>query len=186
MDSSVLIFMFRCIRVGCGSSSPLVEKGEVIRGYETFSLFVNSIRQSGKRLFEPSDFILLAFLRKFWFLDGFTGNLEISQRETESLMADLDIFHMREGRIESDTADQVVVDHFAADFQGLRHFGAKMGAALELGNPWMGAFRETDDTLMFVYPSVGVSPDDPGTGGVVKSRVPLFEMLETLSQEGQE
>lgn len=89
---------------------------------------------------------------------------------------------MRSGRIESD-AGQTAVDNFAADFQGLRHFGAKIGSVLELGEPWMGAFRETDDTLMFLYPSVGVTADDPGTGGMIKSRVPLFEMVETLSQE---
>jgi hypothetical protein len=108
------------------------------------------------------------------------------KRLTEEFMADLEVFHMQSGRVESDSADQVAVDHFAADFQGLRHFGSKVGSALELGDPWMGAFRETDDTLMFVYPSVGVGPDDPGQGGVVKSRVPLFEMLETLTQEGRE
>jgi len=97
-------------------------------------------------------------------------------------MPDLQTFQMNSGRIESD-ADQTAVDHFAADFQGLRHFGAKIGAALELGAPWLGACREPDFTLMFVYPSVGVSADDPGTGGMIDSRVPLYEMIETLSNE---
>ncbi len=97
-------------------------------------------------------------------------------------MPELQTFQMNSGRIESD-AGQTAVDHFAADFQGLRHFGTKIGAALEMGEPWLGAFREADSTLMFIYPSVGVGPDDPGTGGMINSRVPLFEMIETLSQE---
>jgi hypothetical protein len=105
---------------------------------------------------------------------------------TDAFMADLEIFHVQGGRVESDSADQVVVDHFAADFQGLRHFGSKLGAALELGEPWMGSLREADETLMFVYAAAGVGPEDPGLGGMVKSRVPLFEMLETLTQEGRE
>lgn len=97
-------------------------------------------------------------------------------------MPDLQTFQMKDGRIESD-AEQTAVDNFAADFQGLRHFGSKIGAALELGDPWLGAFRETDSTLMFLYPSVGVGPDDPGKGGAIDARVPLFELIETLSQE---
>ena len=97
-------------------------------------------------------------------------------------MHELDTFQMIAGRIESD-AGQTAVDNFAADFQGLRHFGAKIGAALDLGDPWMGAFREADSTLMFVYPSVGVGPDDPGKGGSTGSRVALYEMIQTLSIE---
>lgn len=97
-------------------------------------------------------------------------------------MPDLQTFQMNAGRIESD-ADQTSVDHFAADFQGLRHFGARVGSALELGDPWLGAVREPDSTLMFVYPSAGVGPDDPGTGGMIEKRVPLYELVETLSQE---
>lgn len=97
-------------------------------------------------------------------------------------MPDINTFQMKDGQIESD-ADQTAVDHFAADFQGLRHFGTKIGSALELGDPWLGAFREEDSALMFVYPSVGVGPDDPGRGGTVDAHVPLFEMIETLTQE---
>lgn len=92
------------------------------------------------------------------------------------------LFKMQSGRIESD-AGQEAVNRFAADFQGLRHFGAKIGEALELGDPWQGAFREADYTLMFVYPSVGVGPDDPGQGGMIAARVPLYEMVETLVTE---
>lgn len=92
------------------------------------------------------------------------------------------LFKMQSGRIESD-AGQEAVDHFAADFQGLRHFGTKIGEVLELGAPWQGAFREVDYTLMFVYPSVGVGPDDPGKGGAIPARVPLYEMVETLASE---
>ena len=97
-------------------------------------------------------------------------------------MPDLQTFQMNAGHIESD-AGQTAVDHFAADFQGLRHFGTKIGSALELGEPWLGAFREADSTLMFMYPSAGIGPDDPGTGGMIDASVPLFELVETLSQE---
>ncbi len=91
-----------------------------------------------------------------------------------------EIFHMQSGRIESD-APQELVNGFAADFQGLRHFGAKIGGTLDLGEPWQGAFREADYTLMFVYPSVDVGPEAQGKGGLIKSNVPLYEMVETLA-----
>ena len=41
-----------------------------------------------------------------------------------------------------------------------------------------------DRAVRMVVPySVGVGPDDPGTGGMIEARVPLYEMVETLSQE---
>ena len=43
--------------------------------------------------------------------------------------------------------------------------------------------READATLMFVYPTGGVGPDDPGKGGMADSGVALYEMIETLSNE---
>lgn len=99
---------------------------------------------------------------------------------SESAEPEFQVFHMESGRIESD-ADQEAVNHFAADFQGLRHFGGKIGSALDLGEPWQGAFRERDSTLMFVYPSAGAGADDPGKGGSINARVPLYEMVETLA-----
>lgn len=95
---------------------------------------------------------------------------------------ELQLFHMREGRIESE-ATQEAVNHFAADFQGLRHFGTKIGETLDLEAPWMGAVREPDYTLMFAYPSGGTGLHDEGKGGRSAARVPLFEMLETIVNE---
>jgi len=95
---------------------------------------------------------------------------------------ELQLFVMRAGVIESETG-QEAVDHFAADFQGLRHFATKIGETLELGDPWQGAFREPDYTLMFAYPSAGTGVEDDGRGGRVANRVPLFELLETIVNE---
>ena len=95
---------------------------------------------------------------------------------------ELQLFLMKEGRIESE-APQEAVDHFAADFHALRHFGAKIGETLDLGEPWMGGVREPDYTLMFAYPTGGTGVQDAGKGGRAAARVPLFEMLETIVNE---
>ena len=76
----------------------------------------------------------------------------------------LQLFTLREGLVSS-TADQTLVDAFAADFQGLKHFGAKLGEALELGPPWTGTLQEEDFTLNFAYlPPRIATVDVPGKG----------------------
>ena len=94
--------------------------------------------------------------------------------------APLTTFILKNGVVESG-ADQALVDGFAADFQGLRHFGARLGDALELGNPWSGVLREEDFTLGYGYLSEGTGAEDPGAGALVGKAIPLYDMLSTIT-----
>ncbi len=94
--------------------------------------------------------------------------------------AELKLFQLRDGNVVGDTSMEDA-KHFAADFQGLRHFGQKIGEALDLGAPWMGAFREADFTHLWAYEGLGISASDPGNGAVIDRHVPLMELLESVS-----
>ena len=93
----------------------------------------------------------------------------------------LTLFTLRDGLVSSPAA-QNLVDAFAADFQGLRHFGAKLGEALHLGDPWMGTLQEEDFTLNFAYFDAGTSAVDPGAGAMIGEKRPLFELLTRVNQ----
>ena len=88
----------------------------------------------------------------------------------------LQLFTLKDGVVASDSG-QEAVNNYAADFQGLRHFGQKVGECLELGAPWMGTLQEEDFTLNFAYFDAGTDAKDPGAGALVGERVPLFELL---------
>lgn len=88
----------------------------------------------------------------------------------------LQFFTLKDGTVSGD-AGQEAVDHFAADFQGLRHFGLKVGECLELGAPWMGTLQEEDFTLNFAYFDAGTDAQDPGAGAHVGERMPMYELL---------
>jgi hypothetical protein len=77
-------------------------------------------------------------------------------------------------------ADQSLVDAFAADFQGLRHFGSRIGETLELGTPWCGAVQEDDFTLAYAY-AEGTGAEDPGAGALIGEKTHLYEMLSTIT-----
>ena len=94
--------------------------------------------------------------------------------------AELKRFQICDGNIVGDTSEEDAT-HFAADFQGLRHFGQKIGEALDLGAPWMGAFREEDFTHLWAYEGLGLSANDPGNGAVIARHAPLMELLENVS-----
>lgn len=93
----------------------------------------------------------------------------------------LTLFTLRDGLVSSPAA-QNLVDAFAADFQGLRHFGAKLGDSLGLGDPWMGTLQEEDYTLNFAYFDSGTSALDPGAGALIGEKRPLFELLTRVNQ----
>jgi len=93
----------------------------------------------------------------------------------------LQLFTLREGLVSS-TADQTLVDAFAADFQGLRHFGVKLGESLELGPPWTGTLQEDDFTLNFAYFDAGTSSLDPGAGAMIGEKRPFFELLNRINE----
>lgn len=88
----------------------------------------------------------------------------------------LQLFTLKDGLVASDSG-QEAVNNYAADFQGLRHFGLKIGECLELGAPWMGTLQEDDFTLNFAYFDSGTDPQDPGAGAHIGERMPLFELL---------
>lgn len=88
----------------------------------------------------------------------------------------LQLFTLKDGVVSSD-GGQHGVDNFAADFQGLRHFGAKLGECMELGAPWTGSLQEDDFTLNFAYFDAGTDPQDPGAGALIGERIPMFELL---------
>ncbi|HYF35359.1 MAG TPA: hypothetical protein VD994_08735 [Prosthecobacter sp.] len=94
--------------------------------------------------------------------------------------APLTTFILKNGVVESG-AEQALVDAFAADFQGLRHFGSRLGEALELGSPWSGVLREDDFTLGYGYFGEGTGAEDPGAGALVGKQIPLYDMLTTFT-----
>lgn len=96
--------------------------------------------------------------------------------------AELKLFQLRDGNVVGDTSEEDA-KNFAADFQGLRHFGQKIGEALDLGTPWLGAFRETDLTHLWAFEGLGITANDPGNGAVIARHVPLMELLESVSAE---
>ncbi len=99
-----------------------------------------------------------------------------------AVAAPLTIFSLKNGIVESG-ADQPLVDAFAADFQGLRHFGNKVGEALELGTPWTGTLQEDDFTLVFSYFGEGTGTNDPGAGALIGKKVLLYELLTKITTQ---
>lgn len=94
----------------------------------------------------------------------------------------LQLFTLKDGLVTSD-AGQEAVDNFAADFQGLRHFGLKIGDCLDLGAPWMGTLQEDDFTLNYAYFDAGTDPQDPGAGALIGERLPMFELLSRVNSQ---
>jgi hypothetical protein len=93
----------------------------------------------------------------------------------------LQLFNLREGSV-SGTANQTVVDAFAADFQGLKHFGTKLGDVLGVGAPWTGALQEEDFTLSFVHFNAGTGALDAGAGAMIGEKRSLLDMLNRISE----
>jgi len=96
--------------------------------------------------------------------------------DSEVLPLPLQLFTLKDGHVASDSG-QEAVNNYAADFQGLRHFGLKIGECLELGPPWCGTLQEEDFTLNFAYFDAGTDAQDPGAGALIGERIPLFELL---------
>ncbi|MCW0216679.1 MAG: hypothetical protein OJI67_00015 [Prosthecobacter sp.] len=94
----------------------------------------------------------------------------------------LTLFTLKEGIVESSTG-QELVDAFAADFQGLRHFGSKIGDALNLGNAWTGMLQEEDLTVTYAYFGEGTGPNDPGAGAMIGKKTLLFELLTKVTTQ---
>jgi len=94
----------------------------------------------------------------------------------------LTLFTLKDGLVES-AAGQELVDAFAADFQGLRHFASKIGDALNLGDAWTGTVQEADLTVCYAYHGEGTGPKDPGAGALIGKKTLLYELLSKTTQE---
>jgi hypothetical protein len=71
-------------------------------------------------------------------------------------------------------------NHFAADFQGLRHFGQKIAEALDLEGPWHGAFREADFSHFW---ATETNAGESGVGVMAAKRIPLVELFDLVTQD---
>jgi len=108
--------------------------------------------------------------------------LRMISSEIPAPAAELKRFELRDGNVVGETSEDDV-KNFAADFQGLRHFGSKIGEALDLGAPWLGAFRETDYTHLWAFAGSASQPNDPGNGVVIARHAPLVELLEEVFED---
>ena len=94
----------------------------------------------------------------------------------------LTVFTLKDGLVES-AGGQELVDAFAADFQGLRHFGSKIGDALNLGEAWTGTLQEEDLTVNYAYFGEGTGPKDPGAGALIGKQTLLYELLTKVATQ---
>lgn len=90
----------------------------------------------------------------------------------------LKLFEFRDGSVTGQTSPEDA-ENFSRDFQGLRHFAQKMGDVLDLGDVWMGSFREADFTLLWSCSLDGQS----GQGAMIEKHAPMFELLQNVTDE---
>ena len=90
----------------------------------------------------------------------------------------LKLFEFRDGPVSGNTTPEDA-ENFARDFQGLRHFAQKMGDAMDLGDVWMGGFRESDFTHLWSCSMDGKS----GQGAMIGKQAPMFELLQNVSDD---
>jgi hypothetical protein len=133
----------------------------------------HSVKRAGRFYFRPC-VDCACLIRRF--LRRKSHNSNISMSDLEVLPLPLQLFTLKDGVVASNSG-QEAVNNYAADFQGLRHFGLKVGECLELGAPWMGTLQEEDFTLNFAYFDAGTDAKDPGAGALIGERVPMFELL---------
>ena len=94
----------------------------------------------------------------------------------------LEVFDLKNGQVESELPQQAV-DAFAADMQALRHFGEKLGQAVDLGKPWMGALQETAYSLAYSTPEKSLDILPQGKGARVGQRALLFELRSLITDQ---
>ncbi len=94
--------------------------------------------------------------------------------------SELQFFELVNGAVSSD-ASQAATEAFAADLQGLRHFGRRIGTALDLGEPWHGGFREADFSHLWTFLGSSTAESDPAVGATVGRHAPYFEMMDHLT-----
>ncbi len=94
----------------------------------------------------------------------------------------LTFFTLKDGLVESD-ADQDQVNAFAAEFQGLRHFGSKIGDVLNLGDAWTGSLQEESLTVTYAYLGKETGAKDPGNGLRAQQDILLYESLSHVTSQ---
>lgn len=98
----------------------------------------------------------------------------------------LETYDLKNGLVSSDLG-QASVDAFAADFQALRHFGEKLGNALDISNPWMGALQESSYSVAYsTTPEKALDTLPLGKGARVGQRALLFELLTLITDQDSE
>jgi hypothetical protein len=100
--------------------------------------------------------------------------------ETESPSAPELIHFTVEGGAVSGEATQEQTEGFAADLQGLRHFARRLGMALDLGEPWHGAYREVDFTHLWACTSKETDDKAPAQGATIGTEASYFEVISHL------
>ena len=88
-------------------------------------------------------------------------------------------FRIQGSSVSGDSGQEDATD-FASDFQGLRHFGQRIGEALELEGPWHAAFREADFSHFWATEN---TEGDSGVGVMVAKKVPLVELFDLVTQD---
>jgi len=94
----------------------------------------------------------------------------------------LETYDLKDGLVSSELG-QTSVDAFAADFQALRHFGEKLGNALDFNAPWMGALQESGYSVAFSTPEKSLDTTPLGKGARVGQRALLFELLSHITEQ---
>ncbi len=90
-------------------------------------------------------------------------------------------FKIQNGLVISESGQQDA-DDFAADFQGLRHFADRIGAALELGGSVYATIHEQSFTFMYALPADSAGQPNRAAGGMIENNVSNNEMLVALRQ----
>jgi hypothetical protein len=70
-------------------------------------------------------------------------DVKIKTMNTAAIDTSPRLFRVQDGAVTGNTG-QEDANNFAADFQGLRHFGNAIGEALDLGPAKLAALQETD------------------------------------------
>jgi hypothetical protein len=96
----------------------------------------------------------------------------------------LRIFEVQNGLVISETGQQDA-DDFAADFQGLRHFADRAGAALELGGSIYASLHEPDFTFMYLLPLEAGAQPAKALGAMLGHDASNTELLVALRQRNQ-
>jgi hypothetical protein len=94
------------------------------------------------------------------------------------------MFEVQNGLVISETGQQDA-DDFAADFQGLRHFSDRVGAALDLGGSLYASVHEPEFTFMYMLPVDSNAQPSKASGAMIGQDASNTELLVALRQRNQ-